>query len=189
MKPGWTLACQLPGQHAPWWQPMAHNVTFPARSMSPAWTLQVTCCYPSCSHSSDLGKGVSETQGLPPKVEVTSRKIPCNGLLTSDCAETIDTENSISWASKRFWLLRFLPWNCLSAHILSAISSDGNREGQPTVTQSPYIRKYQELWGDQKLMKCVCTLCPQFYFQIVCFLHFWFLTSAIWPTKRDQCDL
>lgn len=45
---------------------------------------------------SDLGKGVSETQGLPPKVEATSRMIPCNELPTSDCAGTIDTENSIN---------------------------------------------------------------------------------------------
>lgn len=49
----------------------------------------------------------------------------------TDCAETTDTKNSISWESKRFWLLCFLPWNCLSAHIPSAISSDGHREGCP----------------------------------------------------------
>lgn len=32
----------------------------------------------------------------------------------TDCAETTDIENSVSWATKRFWILCFLPWTCLS---------------------------------------------------------------------------
>lgn len=122
--------------------------------------------------------------GLHPRVQVMSRKIPCNASL-SLTVQKQDTENSISWARERFWLLCFLCWNCLSGHIPSAISSDCNKEGQLTVTQSPYVRKYEKL-SDQK---CVCTVHPQFYFKIECFLHSWLLTYVIWPTKTEQCDL
>lgn len=105
---------------------------------------------------------------------------------TSDtvCAETTDTENSISWASKRFWLFCFLPWSCLSAHIPSAISSTEKGAHSHTVT----LHK-KGLSRDQKLIKCVCTVHPQFYFKIACFLYPWLVTNVIWPTKTDQYDL
>lgn len=105
-------------------------------------------------------------------------------IFITDCAETRYRElNKLSQGE--VLVLCFLCWNCLSGHIPSAISSDCNEEGQPTVTQSPYVRKYEKL-SDQK---CVCSVHPHFYFKIECFLHSWLLTYVIWPTKTEQCDL